>query len=126
MIPIEPDNWIWDWAEPLDEVLEKEEMSTWNYTDFSEEKLKNTKWNIVLFFAATWCPACKSADKNFSSENIPENLNILKLDYDSNTDLRKKYELTSQHTFVQVDNEWNMIKKWMGSRNVEDIVKKIK
>jgi thiol-disulfide isomerase/thioredoxin len=100
--------------------------SKWLYSDFSEEKLAWAKWNIVLFFHATWCPSCKSADKSLSSSAIPDWLTILKLDYDSNTELKQKYKVLSQHTFVQVDNKWNMIKKWSASRNIEGILQKIK
>jgi pentapeptide MXKDX repeat protein len=115
------------------EVMEKEVMekevamikSAWLYSDYSEEKLSSAKWNIVLFFAASWCPSCKTADKNLKDNTIPEGLTVLKLDYDSNKDLKKKYEVTSQHTFVEVDNKWNMIKKWSGSRDSEWILKKL-
>jgi len=129
MIPVEWDNGIWDGAEPLDEVMMKDDKmmkSAWVYTDYSEDTLKNAKWNIVLFFAATWCPSCQSADKNLKAEKIPEGLTVLKLDYDTNTELRKKYEVLSQHTFVQVDNKWNLIKKWSGSRDADSILEKIK
>lgn len=130
----------WEWSKTIDEmhtaltspmtivkVEEKTMMkSEWVYKDYSSESLSSAKWNIVLFFAASWCPSCKTADKNLSAEAIPEGLTILKLDYDSNLELRKKYSITSQHAFVQVDNEGNEIEKWYGTRDVEGILKKIK
>ena len=113
---------MWDVEEEKDTMT----IAKWVYTDYSESKLANAKWDIVLFFHATWCPSCKSADKNLSWSSIPEWLTILKLDYDSTIDLRKKYWVTTQHTFVQVDNKWNMINKWIWSRDLKTILDKVK
>lgn len=119
------EHWMMD-----DDKMMKNEKSwmktSWVYEEYSSEKLVNAKWNIVLFFAASWCPSCNSSDKNFKSETVPDGLTILKLDYDTNTDLKKKYWITSQHSFVQVDNKWEMIKKWLWSRDIEDVIKKVK
>jgi thiol-disulfide isomerase/thioredoxin len=95
------------------------------YVEYTESEVANAAGNIVLFFHATWCPSCVSADKKISSEEIPSDLVVLKTDYDSNTDLRKKYGVTSQHTFVQVDSEGNLIKKWVWGRDVEDITERL-
>ena len=104
---------------------EKIKQTSWVYTEYTPEKLASSTWNIVLFFHASWCPPCKTAHKNFSWENTPENLTILKIDYDNSTELKKKYWVTSQHTFVQVDNNWNMIKKWGISKTYDSILKNI-
>lgn len=61
-----------------------------------------------------------------SSENIPDGLTILKADYDIEKDLKKKYGVTYQHTLVQVDKAGNIIKKWNGSRNLDQIIDEIK
>jgi hypothetical protein len=37
------------------------------------------------------------------SETIPDNINLLKVDYDTYTDLKEKYSITMQHTYVEVD-----------------------
>jgi len=102
------------------------QVITWKYIEYSEEELKNSKWNIVLFFNATWCPSCQTSDKNFNSDKVPDNLSLLKVDYDKYTDLKQKYWITMQHTFVQVDWDWNEIKKWSLSSTLEDIISQIK
>lgn len=81
--------------------------------------------DTVLFFHAGWCPSCQAADKAITSGNVPEGLSILKTDFDSSTDLRKKYGVTGQHTFVQVDADGELIKKWVGGNSVDDIVSKV-
>ena len=81
--------------------------------------------NTVLFFHAAWCPSCVAADKAISAEEVPAGLTILKTDFDNSTDLRKKYGVVSQHTFVLVDADGNQIKKWTGGTSSADIVEKL-
>lgn len=83
---------------------------------------ENTNKKRVLFFYANWCPTCIPADKAFQSSlnQIPENVTIIRVNYnDSDTDqeekeLAKKYAVTYQHTFVQIDAQGNQIIKWNG------------
>lgn len=96
----------------------------WKYTDYSTSALKEAKWNIVLFFHANWCPTCIATDKDIISKWVPDNLTIFKTDFDTELELKKKYEVLTQTTFVQVDNQWNMIKKWVWGR-LADIVEKV-
>lgn len=103
-----------------------EAMTKGIYTGYAAAKLANAeKGNVVLFFHAPWCPTCKEADKNFTSASTPEGLTLLKTDYDSSTELKKKYGVTYQHTFVQVDKDGNLIKKWSGSTNYGAIEKEL-
>jgi thiol:disulfide interchange protein len=68
--------------------------------------LKNAKEEfIVLFFHANWCPTCKAFEKTVLTEVIPENIVIMKVDFDTEAELRKKYNILSQTSFVIVDNE---------------------
>lgn len=93
-------------------------MKSGSYETYSPEKLSQAEnGDVVLFFNASWCPTCRAAvaDINAHLSDIPEGLTILSVDYDSSSDLKKKYGVTYQHTFVQVDAQGNMIKKWSGS-----------
>ena len=96
------------------------------YQNYSEELVKNA-WNrdIVLFFHADWCPTCKAFEKKVLSENIPDNLLILKVDFDTNTKLRKKYNILTQTSFAYIDKNWNLIKRWIWAKSVEDVLEKI-
>lgn len=114
------------WEKDLDNTPIIETKASWEYKSYNQWEIANIKWNIVLFFHAGWCPSCKTTDKKLNLEQIPENLTILKVDYDSENDLKKKYEVTTQHTFVQIDNSWNLVNKWIGSRDVSDILENIK
>jgi len=84
--------------------------------------------DLVLFFHASWCPTCKALEKDVKNNlsNIPEDLTILKLNYDKESDLRKKYAVVIQHTLVQVDSNGNEITKWTGGNDLESITKRLK
>lgn len=99
------------------------------YLTFQEyEKSKDRFQNsdVVLFFNANWCSTCKIARDNIESnlESIPANLAIVVVDFDSETDLRKKYGVTIQHTFIQIDKDGNELAKWAGSVTAEEIAEK--
>lgn len=82
----------------------------------------------VLFFKASWCPTCKAVDADILShlKDIPKDVAILKVDYDNSTELKKKYGVTYQHTFVQIDKNGNLIKKWAGSQTLTKLLSEIK
>ncbi len=82
---------------------------------------------VVLYFTASWCPFCKAANKAFLEkiDQIPENVSILKVDYDQEVELKQKYSVTYQHTFVQVDAQGNEVTRWSGG-DVENLKKYLK
>lgn len=77
--------------------------------------------NVVLFFHAPWCPTCKAADANLLKETAPANTVVFKTDYDSNTDLRKKYGVTYQHTFVSLNADGSLKKKMSGADSFSEL-----
>lgn len=97
------------------------------YVDYDPSKLANaTEGPVVLFFHAPWCPTCKKANTNFMEGSIPDGLTLLKTDYDSSTAMKQKYGVTYQHTFVQVDKDGNLIKKWSGSSTYDALTSQLK
>lgn len=97
-----------------------------DYTATSVTEAAENKGKAVLFFHAAWCPTCKAAEEDIlaNADKIPSDLTIIKTDYDTEIELRKKYGITIQHTFVQVDSEGNQISKWVGG-NFSEIVENI-
>ncbi|HCI04242.1 MAG: thioredoxin family protein [Candidatus Peribacteraceae bacterium] len=80
------------------------------YKDFSGGVIGNGE-ESVLFFRATWCPSCVKEDKNLKSLYPSQDmLPIYKVDYDSNMDLRKRFGVNMQHTFVRLDKKGNVVK----------------
>ena len=105
-------------------------QKTGSYKDYSiatveaEQKAGN---KVVLFFHAPWCPFCKAANTEFMSRanEIPTGVTVLKTDYDSNSELKQKYGVTYQHTFVQIDNDENQVSKWNGG-DIDNLKKYLK
>lgn len=131
-----------------DDVMKKEETSTMqkdetsmmekadtmmksgSYEAYSPEKvmLASSTQDVVLFFKASWCPSCRAVDADIKANlgKIPVSLTILDVNYDNSSELKKKYGVTYQHTFVQVDKDGNMIKKWSGSPTLASLVLEVK
>ena len=109
---------------------EKGEMESplMDFTDAGKAMMLAESAPTVLFFHASWCPSCKSGEKdiNMNADKL-EGINVIKVDYDKSADLQKKYGVTSQHTFVQIDAMGEALAKWNGggsSEILENIVKK--
>lgn len=73
--------------------------------------------HIVFFFHAPWCPDCRATDASLTTDGVPDGLTVVKVDYDTETELRQKYGITQQHTFVQIDGAAMSVKKWTGTKD---------
>lgn len=94
------------------------------YKEYSEavrEAEQAAGKKVVLFFHAAWCPFCKAADGDFKSntDQFPNDVTVLKVDYDNSAELKQKYGVTYQHTFVQIDSEENIVTKWVSGGTKE-------
>ncbi len=74
----------------------------------ANENLKNNK-QVILFFHASRDPSDNALDKELQKleARIPKNTIILKVDYDSNPNLKKTYSVTQQNTLIWLDNSWS-------------------
>lgn len=107
-------------------MVKKDNIS--RYVEYSKTVLdQNVSKRRILYFYATWCPSCKIANEDFMANpnKIPEDVMVIRTNYnDPNTDqeekdLAKKYGITYQHTFVQIDNTGKEIIKWNGGQTDE-------
>lgn len=98
------------------------------YVEYSKAALDQAATNRrVLYFYANWCPICKPADADFraNSSKIPTDVTVIRMNYnDTDTDqeekdLAKKYAITYQHTFVQIDGQGKEVTKWNGGKTDE-------
>ena len=104
-------------------------MEKGSYETYAPEKLaKENSGDVVLFFRASWCPTCKAVDADIRSRIslIPDGLTILDVDYDTSSALKQKYGVTYQHTFVQVQADGTLIKKWSGSPTLAALVAEVR
>ena len=104
------------------------------YVEYSKTVLdQSADKRRVLYFYATWCPSCKAANEDFTANpnKIPEDVVVIRTNYnDPDTDLEekdlaKKYGITYQHTFVQIDGQGKQITKWNGG-DTDELVANIK
>lgn len=98
---------------------QKENQTPGVYKDYSPDVLAQAQQSgqkVVLFFHAAWCPFCRAAEAEITSNlgKIPSGVTVLKVDYDKERELKTKYAITYQHTFVQVDGLENQVTKWTG------------
>ncbi len=99
------------------------------YEDYEPEKLSFAETGkVLLFFKASWCGECHEIDRDILRHRgeVPANVAILKVDYDNSSELKKKYGVTIQHTFIQVDANGNLIAKWSDAFSLSEILKRIK
>ncbi len=97
-----------------DEAMMKKTVTYVELADFDANKDTYDNQTKVYFFHASWCPICKSIDEDITSDptQIPSNTTLIKADFDTSTELRQKYGVTTQYTFVKVDNDGNEISQW--------------
>lgn len=114
--------------DPKSDMVDEQVTTAGKYIDYDASMLASSGADHqVLNFSASWCPSCRTLDKNIntSAGDIPVGTIIYKVDYDSNTDLRKKYGVTSQHTLVEVDANGNLIQKWTGGSTLDSVLAKL-
>jgi len=80
----------------------------------------------VLFFAADWCPSCQADLKDINTNGAQlGKVNVVVVDYDKSTDLKKKYGITVQDTFVQIGPMGEKLAVWNGG-GVQAILDNVK
>lgn len=100
------------------EISESGAASAGVFAEYSQSALMADGTNI-LFFHADWCPSCRNLERDLITNraDIPADVTILKLNYDTETELKQKYGVIRQHTLVVVDGEGNELKKLNGLTN---------
>jgi thiol-disulfide isomerase/thioredoxin len=102
-------------------------MKPTGYMSYDEAKVTEalaSGQKVALFFHATWCPSCRALDRAINADisSIPSDALIVKVDYDSSTEMKKKYGVTNQHTTVLIDKDMNLISKKLGAKNVGEVL----
>lgn len=86
-----------------------------SFEEYNDEKLSlANSMKVVLFFNASWCPTCSQFVDEIKELKVPDNVLILSVDYDKNQNLRQKYKVAYQHTFVEVDQDGKEMYRWSG------------
>jgi len=110
------------------EIVAETSLAAGTYEVYTSEKVSTSgDNNVVLFFKADWCPSCRALDSDIKSNlsEIPSDVIILEVNYDTETELKKKYGVTTQHTLVQVNSNGDLVQKWSGGNRLETVISKI-
>lgn len=102
------------------EMSETENPQYIAYSENTYNELLGKK-PFALFFHAPWCPVCVGMEKDINANlsSFPANTVILKADFDTETELRKTYGITSQSTIVLVDKDGKAVKTLAGPESDE-------
>lgn len=104
---------------------------TKRFIAYSPENLTKAVENgrAVVFFHAGWCPMCLQAENDLKSnfEKVPQDVTILKTDYDTSKELKSKYEITMQDSWVQVDKDGKRLVLWnSGGEGLKSLLTNLK
>ncbi|MBU1250489.1 MAG: thioredoxin family protein [Actinobacteria bacterium] len=75
------------------------------YVEYRDGIIADVPGTKALFFHAPWCPQCRALEESILSGEIPDDLTIIKVDFDTATGLRQQYGVTIQTTIVFVDDD---------------------
>ena len=85
------------------------------FTTLDAAQALAAKHPTVLFFSADWCPYCQAdlRDINANGDRLGD-VAIVVADYDKAAELKAKYRVTVQNTYVQIDANGKQKAIWMG------------
>lgn len=108
-----------------EEEAVEEAVETATYVEYTKDNLdRAASKRRVLFFYASWCPTCRPADADFNTniDTLPSDIAIIRVNYnDPETSpeeqvLAQQYNVTYQHTFVQISPQGKEIARWTGGQ----------
>ncbi len=93
---------------------EQQQASLVEYSETTDLAALAKKGPTVIFFFATWCPNCILTLTELSEkwDQIDPGATVVIADYDRETELKAKYGVTYQDTFVLLDADAGAAKLW--------------
>jgi len=93
------------------------------YIDYHADQLERHlgKDSLILFFHAEWCPLCRKSEAVIQEgfESLEGGVIWMKVDYDTEIELRKEYGITYQDTFIVLNAEGEEVERQNGVRSTE-------
>jgi len=96
-----------------------------DWVDYEADPAAYAASDVVLFFHADWCPDCRATEESLVTEGVPDGLTVVKVDFDDSTELRRRYGVTVQHTFVLVEPTGDAGLRWTGTFTGADIAEQL-
>jgi len=98
------------------------------YQPYSEQALATSAASKrVLFFHAGWCPLCRALDGDIVANvnNIPADVVIFKVDYDTETSLKRQFGITYQHQVVVLDKDGAAVGKPYSPNDLAELLARL-
>lgn len=111
---------LWTMPVQLPEVVAWYEA----YTDLTDFK-KHWADRQVLFFHADRCSSCKVIEKDIQKNWVPEWIHIYEVNFDEEVELKEKYNVLTQTSFVEVDENGELLKRRVWGFGIDDIMEKL-
>ena len=94
--------------------------------DYNADPSKYSDSKKVYFFHASWCPICKGIESEINADpsKIPAGVTLIKTDFDDETDLRQKYGITTQYTFVEFNENGDELNKFSAT-SLDKVIEQI-
>jgi thiol-disulfide isomerase/thioredoxin len=95
------------------------------FKDLTTARLLAAQGPTVLFFSASWCPTCRAAMRELESDTkrLGDTV-VVVVDYDRAADVKKRYGVTYQHTWVQIDAEGRKLAVWSGG-GIDEVLRRV-
>lgn len=86
------------------------------YESFDQVLALAANGPTLIYFHADWCPTCRATMVTFQARwpEVRPGLTLVIADYDSETDLKARFGVTYQNTFVQVAADGARLQSWNG------------
>ncbi len=83
------------------------------FTVYADSASVIGKEPVALFFHADWCGTCTALEKDINNniDELPKDAKILKVNFDTEIELKKEYGVLLQSMFVVLDKDGNVIEK---------------
>ncbi len=97
------------------------------YMDFTPDILASALVagkKVILYFHADWCPTCVALEKDIAANpnGIPVDTLLLKIDYDTESELKRKYKVVTQHTNIYLNWDGTEESRLLGWIRIKDIL----
>ena len=95
------------------------------FTDLATARLLAAQGPTVLFFQASLCPTCRAAMQELEAgAGRLGNVLVLVVDYDRAGELKKRYGVSYQHTWVRIDAAGGKLALWNGG-GVDELLRRM-
>lgn len=94
----------------------RKEADAVNFESVDQLKAIAEREPTILYFHAEWCPTCRATMVSFRGRwpEIQPGITLVIADYDTEEELKAKYGVTYQNTYVQVGRDGEKVQIWNG------------